>query len=131
VDGDGLVDPAALEAAFTAHTVLVSVMLANNETGTIQPIADLAALSRQHGALFHTDAAQAVGKIPVDVDSLGVDLLTLVGHKMYAPKGIAGLYVRSAFRSHHLLTAAARNAACGPAPRTSQVRQPWALPPSW
>jgi cysteine desulfurase len=95
VDRDGLVDPAALEAAFTPRTVLVSVMLANNETGTIQSIAELAALSRRHGALFHTDAAQAVGKIPVDVDSLGIDLLTLVGHKMYAPKGIAALYVRS------------------------------------
>jgi cysteine desulfurase len=95
VDRDGLVDPASLEAALTRRTVLVSVMLANNETGTIQPIADLAALSRRHGALFHTDAAQAVGKIPVDVESLGVDLLTVVGHKMYAPKGIAALYVRS------------------------------------
>src|SRR5918996_3632862 len=95
VDRDGLVAPASLEAALTRRTVLVSVMLANNETGTIQPIADLAALSRRHGALFHTDAAQAVGRIPVDVESLGVDLLTVVGHKMYAPKGIAALYVRS------------------------------------
>jgi len=98
VDHDGLVDPATLEAAFTPHSVLVSVMLANNETGTIQSIAELAALSRRHGVLFHTDAAQAVGKIAVDVDSLGVDLLTLVGHKMYAPKGIAALYVRSGVR---------------------------------
>jgi len=98
VDRDGLVDPAALEAALTPRTVLVSVMLANNETGTIQPIAELAALSRRHGALFHTDAAQAVGKIPVDVETLGIDLLTLVGHKMYAPKGIAALYIRSGTR---------------------------------
>jgi cysteine desulfurase len=98
VDHDGLVDPAALEAAFTPRTVLVSVMLANNETGTIQPVAELAALSRRHGALFHTDAAQAVGKIPVDVETLAIDLLTLVGHKMYAPKGIAALYIRSGIK---------------------------------
>ncbi len=93
VDEHGLLDPAELAAALTARTVLVSVMYANNETGTIQPIAELAALTRRHGALFHTDAAQAVGKIPVDVRTLGVDLLTVVGHKMYAPKGIAALYM--------------------------------------
>ncbi len=98
VDRHGLVDPAALEAAFTPSTVLVSVMVANNETGTIQPVAELAALARRHGALFHTDAAQAVGKIPVDVETLGIDLLTLVGHKMYAPKGIAALYIRSGIK---------------------------------
>jgi cysteine desulfurase len=98
VDRHGLVDPAALDAAFTPSTVLVSVMLANNETGTIQPVTELAALTRRHGALFHTDAAQAVGKIPVDVETLGIDLLTLVGHKMYAPKGIAALYIRSGIK---------------------------------
>lgn len=94
VDADGLVDPAALAAALTSRTVLVSVMAANNETGAVQPIAELARATRAHGALFHCDAAQAVGKVPVDVDELGVDLLTVVGHKMYAPKGIAALYVR-------------------------------------
>jgi cysteine desulfurase len=94
VDRDGLVDPAALAAALTEHTVLVSVMAANNETGALQPIPELARLTRSHGALFHCDAAQAVGKIPLDVREWGVDLLTVVGHKMYAPKGIAALYVR-------------------------------------
>ncbi|MXM67653.1 aminotransferase class V-fold PLP-dependent enzyme [Streptomyces sp. HUCO-GS316] len=94
VDEDGLVDPAALAAALTEHTVLVSVMAANNETGAIQPIAELARVTRAHGALFHCDAAQAAGKVPLHVDELGVDLLTVVGHKMYAPKGIAALYVR-------------------------------------
>jgi cysteine desulfurase len=98
VDRTGLVDPAALESALTPRTVLVSVMYANNETGTIQPIAELAAIARRRGVLCHTDAAQAVGKIPVDVDALGVDLLTVVGHKMYAPKGIAALYVRAGVR---------------------------------
>ncbi|CCK28676.1 Cysteine desulfurase [Streptomyces davaonensis JCM 4913] len=94
VDGDGLVAPAALAAALTEETVLVSVMAANNETGALQPIPALARITRAHGALFHCDAAQAVGKVPLDVGELGVDLLTVVGHKMYAPKGIAALYIR-------------------------------------
>lgn len=94
VDGYGVVDPDAVEAALTPRTVLVSVMHANNETGTIQPLAEIAAVTGAHGVLLHTDAAQSVGKLRVDVDELGVDLLTVVGHKMYAPKGIAALYVR-------------------------------------
>ncbi|WP_234532450.1 cysteine desulfurase family protein [Streptomyces shenzhenensis] len=98
VDRDGLVEPAALADAFTEDTVLVSVMAANNETGALQPVAELAALAREHGALFHCDAAQAVGKIPLGVQGLGVDLLTVVGHKMYAPKGAAALYVRDGVR---------------------------------
>ncbi|MFI8836353.1 cysteine desulfurase family protein [Streptomyces afghaniensis] len=98
VDGDGLVEPAALAAALDAQTVLVLVMAANNETGALQPIAELAALAHEYGALFHCDAAQAVGKIPIDVEERGVDLLTVVGHKMYAPKGAAALYVRDGVR---------------------------------
>lgn len=98
VDAEGRVDPQKLAAAIKAHTVLVSIMLANNETGTLQPITELARITHKHGVLFHTDAAQAVGKIPVDVAALGVDLLTMVGHKMYAPKGIAALYVRAGTR---------------------------------
>jgi cysteine desulfurase len=94
VDRNGMVDPDRLAAAMTGDTALVSIMYANNETGTIQPIAELAHIAHEHGALFHTDAAQAVGKVPVDVAALGVDLLTVVGHKMYAPKGVAALYIR-------------------------------------
>ncbi|WP_204357719.1 MULTISPECIES: cysteine desulfurase family protein [unclassified Streptomyces] len=95
VDHHGLVDPADLTAALTPHTVLVSVMAANNETGSLQPVAQLARITHAHGALFHCDAAQAAGKIPLNVSELGVDLMTVVGHKMYAPKGIAALFVRS------------------------------------
>jgi cysteine desulfurase len=94
VDGDGVVAPSALAAALTDQTALVSVMAANNETGGLQPVTELAALAHQAGALFHCDAAQAAGKIPLDVHELGVDLMTVVGHKMYAPKGIAALYMR-------------------------------------
>jgi cysteine desulfurase len=94
VDQHGLIDPGDLQTATTPHTILVSIMMANNETGSIQPIAELAAIAHAHGALLHTDAAQAAGKIPVDVGALDVDLLTVAGHKMYTPKGIGALYVR-------------------------------------
>jgi cysteine desulfurase len=95
VDRFGQVDPADVERAIRANTVLISVMHANNEVGTIQPIADIATIARQHGVLVHTDAAQTVGKLPVKVAELGVDLLTVAGHKMYAPQGIGALYIRS------------------------------------
>jgi cysteine desulfurase len=103
VDGDGRVDPDDVAAAITADTVLVSVMHANNETGTLQPLADIARATRSRGVLLHSDAAQSVGKMPVDVDDLGVDLLTIVGHKMYAAKGIAALYIRSGVQLHPLV----------------------------
>ena len=93
VDRDGLVDPAAVEAALRPETVLVSLMAANNETGTLQPVREVGAITGAYGVLLHVDAAQAVGKVEVDVASWGADLLTVVGHKMYAPKGIGALYV--------------------------------------
>jgi cysteine desulfurase len=94
VDESGRVNPGAVEAAIGEGTVLITIMHANNETGTLQPIAKIAEVARRHGVLVHTDAAQSVGKIPTRVDELGVDLLTVAGHKLYAPKGIGALYIR-------------------------------------
>ena len=94
VRGNGLIDLGELSRAFTERTVLVSIMAVNNEIGVIQPVAEIGALCRQHGAFFHTDAAQAIGRIAIDVNEMGIDLMSLTAHKVYGPKGIGALYVR-------------------------------------
>jgi cysteine desulfurase len=104
VDQSGIVSPAALREALTDRTVLVSVMHANNEIGTIQPVAELARLAHERGALFHTDAVQSVGKIPVNVKALGVDMLSVSAHKFYGPKGVGALWIRRGLRVLPLLT---------------------------
>jgi cysteine desulfurase len=94
VGADGLVDPEALRAALTEKTILVSVMLANNEIGTVQDAAAIGKLAKEKGIVFHTDATQAVGKVPVDVEAMGIDLLSCTSHMLYGPKGVGALYVR-------------------------------------
>lgn len=94
VQSDGLVNLQQLEAAITEKTILISIMYGNNEIGVIQPVKEIAAIAHKYGALFMTDATQAVGKIPVDVQADGIDLMAFSGHKIYGPKGIGALYVR-------------------------------------
>ena len=107
VDNDGLVDPRDVAAAITERTILVTVMHANNEVGTIQPVAEIGAITRQRQVLFHTDAAQSIGKVPVDVEALNVDLLSIAGHKLYAPKGVGALYIRDGVSLTNLIHGAA------------------------
>ncbi len=108
VDHDGLVTPEQLEAAIRPDTVLVSIMYANNEVGTIEPIPALAAVAKAHGVLFHTDAVQAIGHVEIDVKAQNIDMLSLSGHKFHAPKGIGALYVRHGVRLNRLMEGGAQ-----------------------
>lgn len=103
VDRTGQVDPDDVRRAITRHTILISVMHANNEVGTLEPIEAIARIAHEREVLFHTDAAQSVGKIPVDTEKLDVDLLSVAGHKLYAPKGVGALYVRTGLEFEPLL----------------------------
>ncbi len=103
VDGDGMIDLDQLRSAITSETVLISVMYANNETGVIFPIKEIAGIAREHKVTFHTDAVQGIGKVPIDVKDLNVDILTLSGHKFYAPKGVGAVYLKRGVRIQPLI----------------------------
>ena len=110
VDRQGLVDPDAVRKALNRRTAIVSIMHANNEVGTLQPIREIAAIVKQYGALMHTDAAQSLGKVAVDVNEMDIDLLTVAGHKLYAPKGVGVLFVRRGVRLEPLIHGAGHEA---------------------
>lgn len=108
VDGDGLIDPADLEKAIKPTTTLITLMTANNEIGTIEPIEELAKIAKKHGVLFHTDAVQAIGSIRFDVKKMGIDMLSLSGHKFHAPKGVGALYIRSGVKIERFMQGGAQ-----------------------
>ncbi len=114
VDKNGRIQPQDVEKAIQPDTALISIMHANNETGTIQPISEVAGIAHRHGIVFHTDAAQSVGKIPADVNASGVDLMSIAGHKMYAPKGVGALYVKKGTAIQNIMFGAGQESGIRP-----------------
>lgn len=131
VDGDGMVHVDDVAAALRPDTALVSVMYANNEIGTIQPIAEIAALCRARGVLCHTDAVQAAGLLDLNVQHLGVDMLSMTAHKCYGPKGVGAMYVKRGTPSGHRFMGAPTNASAGPAPKMWRVSWGWPRHSRW
>lgn len=121
VDKDGLVTPEQVRDAITDKTILVSVMFANNEVGTIMPIPEIAAVCHEKGVLFHTDAVQAAGHIPIDVKAMGIDMLSISGHKFHGPKGVGVLYERKGIRLPSYIIGGEQEKAAAPVPRTLPV----------
>jgi len=115
----------------TPETTLISVMHANNEVGTVQPVEEISGIARERGILFHTDAAQAAGKIPVFVKELGVDLLSLAGHKLYAPKGVGVLYVKGGVALERFMHGAGHEGGSAPGLRTWRRSWPSGRPANW
>ncbi|HKM34428.1 MAG TPA: aminotransferase class V-fold PLP-dependent enzyme [Lachnospiraceae bacterium] len=103
VDRYGMVDPSFIESLITEKTILVTIMHSSNEVGTLQPIKEIGRMCKARGVLFHTDASQSVGKVPIDVTTLGVDFLTIAGHNLYAPKGVGALYIRGGLHIEPLI----------------------------
>ena len=130
-DEHGIVDPDDVGNALRPDTCLVSIMHANNEIGSVQPIREIAAICHERGVLVHTDAAQSIGKIRAKVDELGVDLLSIAGHKVYAPKGIGALFVRQTVDLAPVLRALGTRRGCGPARKTFLSLSPWARRRCW
>ena len=126
-----LVDPDDVNKAITGKTILISIMYANNEIGTIEPIAEIGQIAKQAGVCFHTDAVQAVGHVPIKVDNLGVDLLSMSAHKLYGPKGVGALYIKKGTKIIPLLHGGEQEAGRRAVPRTFPGSSVWGELVNW